>query len=212
MKHYDKDENSINATSTPIEQRLVYIQSQCAKSISTHSEQKTTKEQSTVSSDNNSNISENLPSPEDNDDPYTILIKYPPPHVIDPSFHGTIPVDDEETLMLQEKAIEEHIISLEKAGVPEEDIEAAISAYNQDIEEKYSPQNKNNESLDSEQTLEMQANDYAESLWQDTNEPVEVIEQMIDDMLRTDSMITQEETAYDKNTGLEHPEPALIDH
>ncbi|MDH3317528.1 MAG: hypothetical protein OER43_17395 [Gammaproteobacteria bacterium] len=64
--------------------------------------------------------------------PSEYLLKYPPPHVADPKFFG--PKPDHELQKLRKEALDNFVITLREAGLPEHDIQAAISKYKHEIE------------------------------------------------------------------------------
>ncbi len=143
------------------------------------------------------------------EDPIKILAKYPPPHVTEPSFFG-FDVNDEEVLQLREDAINELVYSMEEGGLPEEDIDTAIGAYQHEVEERLSSiEFSHNEQDERVPTIEKQAKDLAQSLWDETVETAENIDQMADDLVRGENEMKVESEPSDPETGLYHPEPVL---
>ncbi len=138
-----------------------------------------------------------------------ILVKFPPPHVAEPNFFG-FDSHDEEVLRLRTEAINEFVYSMEEAGLPEEDIEAAIIQYRDEIDERASSIDANsNEETGEPLMIDEQAYDLAVSFWNDTDESTENIDQMTEDLIDSENELLINNRSFDQKTGLDHPEPQL---
>ncbi|MBM9513026.1 hypothetical protein [Desulfogranum marinum] len=144
---------------------------------------------------------------EDELDAYNILLETPPPHLSEPNFFGMDP-NSEEVLQAREEALNEFVTSMEEAGLPERDVEAAIEPFRQDIKDRRAITESSHLDDVEQQPLtpEEQIDDFRLSLLQDTDEPFEDIEQMVEDMTRDKEAIQAENEMSDPDHSDQNPE------
>lgn len=184
------------------------------------------KEESVVSNndkqENELNISNNTQDDKQNntnetDDtklsPSEILLKHPPPHVADSNYFLEPGMNEQELIKLRQKSLDDHVSSMQQAGLPEEDIQASIAAFKQEIEDSDLSLNNESLSLDDGQptiTQEQLESDLSQSM-NEAGESQENIQQMVDDLKtsNTDEHAPGLYGAADPETGLDHPEPPI---
>ena len=149
---------------------------------------------------------------EENLSPAEVLIKYPPPHIADANFFKSPDMNDQELREIRQKALDEHVQSMQEAGIASEDIQATIDAFKLEMEDT----SKDGLSGNDEQPVlsqEQNDTDFSQSMLE-AGESQESIQQMLKD-LKTgndeDNHTGIINGVANSDTGLDHMEPSHIE-